>query len=54
MVATLLRPFPHEPAADLAERNPHANIGEPLRPDNKNGVLHDMQQEQWPYRGGSL
>jgi 4-amino-4-deoxy-L-arabinose transferase-like glycosyltransferase len=54
MVATLLRPFPHEPAANLAEWNPHANIGEPLRPDNKNRVLHDFRQEQWPYRGGSL
>jgi hypothetical protein len=54
MVATLLGPFPHEPAANLAERNPHANIGEPLRPDNKNRVLHDMRQEQWPYHGTSL
>jgi 4-amino-4-deoxy-L-arabinose transferase-like glycosyltransferase len=54
MVATLLGPFPHEPAANLAERNRHANFGEPLRPDNKNRVLHDMRREQWPYQGGSL
>jgi 4-amino-4-deoxy-L-arabinose transferase-like glycosyltransferase len=44
----------HAPANELAERNPHANIGEPLRPDNKNYVLHDPEQERWPYRGTAL
>ena len=45
---------PHDRADALAERNPHANVGEPLRPDNKNRVLHDPEREQWPYRGTAL
>ena len=44
----------HDPADELAARNPHANIGEPLRPDNKNYVLHDPERERWPYRGTAL
>ena len=34
--------------------NPHANMGEPLRPDNKNRVLHDPERERWPYQGTAL
>ena len=34
--------------------NPHANVGEPLRPDNKNQVLHDPERERWPYQGTAL
>ena len=29
--------------------NPYAGIGDPLRPDNKNRVLHDLEKERWPY-----
>jgi 4-amino-4-deoxy-L-arabinose transferase-like glycosyltransferase len=39
---------------DLAELNPYAGIGDPQRPDNKNRVLHDLEQEGWPYRGNVL
>ena len=45
---------PHDQADELAELNPHANVGEPLRPDNKNRVLHDPERELWPYQGTAL
>ena len=45
---------PHDQADELAESNPHANVGEPLRPDNKNQVLHDPERERWPYQGTAL
>ncbi len=32
------------------ERNPHANIGNPLQPGNKNIVVH-TPAERWPWRG---
>jgi 4-amino-4-deoxy-L-arabinose transferase-like glycosyltransferase len=54
LAATLLGRLPHDQADKLAVPNPHANIGEPLRPDNKNRVLHDMAQEGWPYQGTAL
>ncbi len=54
LVATALGPFPHGAADSLAVYNPHANMGVPLRPDNKNRVLHDIGLEQWPYRGEIL
>ncbi|MCL7454249.1 MAG: hypothetical protein M8467_14505, partial [Anaerolineae bacterium] len=54
LVATSLGGVPHRAAGDLAELNPHANIGEPLNPGNKNRVLHDMEEERWPYSGTTL
>jgi hypothetical protein len=54
IVAVLVGSVPHRSAGNLAELNPHANIGDPLRPDNKNRVLHDPEQEQWPYQGTAL
>ena len=33
--------------------NPHANLGQPKIPGNKNAVLH-LGDEGWPYRGVSL
>ena len=54
VAATLTGWLPHDPAASLATPNPYANIGDPLRPDNKNRVLHDVDQERWPYSPGAL
>lgn len=54
LVATSLGWLPHREAENLAVLNPQANIGEPLSPGNKNRVLHDPEQEGWPYRGTSL
>jgi 4-amino-4-deoxy-L-arabinose transferase-like glycosyltransferase len=54
LVATSLGRLPHRTAENLAVLNPHANIGDPLRPGNKNRVLHDMEQERWPYEGTTL
>ena len=38
----------------LAPLNPYAGIGDPLRPDNKNRVLHDEDKERWPYASDVL
>ncbi|MGC9332816.1 MAG: glycosyltransferase family 39 protein [Anaerolineae bacterium] len=54
LVAASLGKVPHRTADNLAVLNPHANIGDPLRPGNKNRVLHDMEQEGWPYEGTTL
>lgn len=54
LVATSLGTVRHRTADNLAVLNPQANIGEPLTPGNKNRVLHDPQQEQWPYQGTTL
>jgi Dolichyl-phosphate-mannose-protein mannosyltransferase len=51
LVATLVGALPHMPAGSLARLNPNATIGNPLRPDNKNRVLHDLEEERWPYNG---
>jgi 4-amino-4-deoxy-L-arabinose transferase-like glycosyltransferase len=40
--------------AELAVLNPYAGIGDPLRPDNKNRVLHDLDEERWPYSADAL
>jgi 4-amino-4-deoxy-L-arabinose transferase-like glycosyltransferase len=40
--------------ADLAVLNPYAGIGDPLRPDNKNRVLHNPEEERWPYPADTL
>lgn len=49
LVARLIGWLPHPPADDLAELNPFARIGDPLHPDNKNQVVHVVDQEGWPY-----
>lgn len=49
LAATLLGGLPHRPAEDLATLNPYASVGDPLRPDNKSRVLHDLRRESWPY-----
>jgi len=54
LVATLLGGLPHRDADNLAVLNPYANIGAPLNPGNKNRVLHDAEQERWPYQGTAL
>ncbi len=54
LVATLLGGLPHRDADNLAVLNPYANIGDPLNPGNKNRVLHDAEQERWPYQGTAL
>jgi 4-amino-4-deoxy-L-arabinose transferase-like glycosyltransferase len=54
IAAKLLGWMPHESAISLAELNPYASVGDPQRPDNKNRVLHDLELERWPYRGGVM
>lgn len=49
IIATLLGRLSHHDASNLAEVNPYAGVGDPQRPDNKNRVVHDMDQERWPY-----
>ena len=38
----------------LGTLNPYTSAGEPLRPDNKNRVLHDTEEERWPYSASVL
>lgn len=40
-------------AAQLIQRNPHANIGRPLAQGNKNFLIH-TDKENWPYHGTTL
>lgn len=54
IVSLLVGNIPHRTADQLATQNPHAAIGIPLRPGNKNYVLHDLEGEQWPYSGTAL
>ena len=54
LVASLVGRVPHNASGDLARLNPNATIGDPLRPDNKNRVLHDLEKERWPYQGSTL
>lgn len=54
VAARLVGWLPHKQAGNLATLNPYASIGDPLRPDNKNRVLHDMEQEGWPYPSNAL
>lgn len=54
IVARLAGYLPHDEARNLAKLNPAAAIGDPLRPDNKNRVVHDLEAERWPYRGTTL
>lgn len=54
LAARLVGRLPHDQADNLARVNPYAGIGDPQRPDNKNRVLHDPQQERWPYHGTAL
>lgn len=49
VVAQVMRAVPHSGAGSLATLNPYAGIGDPQRPDNKNRVLHDVDQERWPF-----
>jgi hypothetical protein len=48
-VSQVVRAVPHNGAERLATLNPYAGIGDPQRPDNKNRVLHDVDQERWPF-----
>ncbi len=52
IVAQVVRAVPHDGAESLATLNPYAGIGDPQRPDNKNRVLHDADQERWPFSPG--
>jgi len=54
VAARLLGRLAHDAADQLADLNPHAAIGVPLHPGNKNYVLHDLDSERWPYHGTAL
>jgi len=54
LTARLVGAAPHAEADSLARLNPYAGIGDPQRPDNKNRVLHDLEQERWSFRGDAL
>ena len=54
IVASVMAGLPHSTAGNLATLNPYASIGDPLNPSNKNRVLHDVEQERWPYQAGVL
>ncbi len=54
IVATLVGGLRHDEAGSLGRLNPYAGVGDPQRPDNKNRVLHDLEQERWPYGEGVL
>ena len=54
IAAIVMGRIPHDQAGALDERNPHANIGDPLRQGSKNRVLHDPERERWPYQGTAL
>ncbi|MDP2728565.1 MAG: hypothetical protein Q8P59_13615, partial [Dehalococcoidia bacterium] len=41
-------------ARELYKYNPHATAGYPTAPDNKNLVLHSMEEESFPYAGKYL
>jgi 4-amino-4-deoxy-L-arabinose transferase-like glycosyltransferase len=49
IVAQVVAAAPLDRVGGLATLNPYAGIGDPQRPDNKNRVLHDMEQERWPF-----
>ena len=49
VVARLIGWLPHPPADDLATLNPFAKVGDPLHPDNKNQVVHLVEEEGWPF-----
>ncbi len=53
LAALLTAPIDTRDALDLLWRNPHANIGDPLRPGNKNRIVH-TEREAWPYRDTTL
>ena len=53
LAALLTAPIDTGDALDLLWRNPHANIGDPLRPGNKNRIVH-TEREAWPYRDTTL
>lgn len=40
-------------AAQVVQRNPHANVGRPLAQGNKNVLIHS-DKENWPYQGTTL
>ncbi len=52
LAGLLTRPIPQEDFADLAVRNPRANIGDPLYPGNKNFMLYSGADR--PLTGSNL
>jgi len=53
LAALLVSPVDTSDALSLLWENPHANIGNPLRPGNKNRIVH-TEQEAWPYHDTTL
>jgi len=53
LVALLIAPLDTRDAASLLWLNPHANLGDPLYPANKNRIVH-TEREAWPYCGTTL
>ncbi len=54
LAARLVGWLPHDQADNLARLNSYAGVGDPQRTDNKNRVLHNPEQERWPYHGSIL
>jgi len=53
LAALLIAPLDTSDAPALVWENVHANMGNPLRLDNKNRIVH-TDQEAWPYRDAVL
>lgn len=53
LVAVVIAPTDTSDAERVATRNPHAAIGIPLYPDNKNAYVHTTA-ERFPWRGTAL
>ena len=53
LTATVIAAVHTSDAEAVAQRNPHAAIGVPLYPDNKNAYVH-TQAERFPWRGTVL
>ncbi len=53
LAALLIAPIDTADAEALVWQNPHAALGDPLRPSNKNYIVH-TDREAWPYRNTAL
>ncbi len=53
LIAAPIAPVDTSDAEVVAQRNPHAAIGVPLYPDNKNAYVH-TDAERFPWRGTAL
>jgi len=53
LAAALVAPLDTGDLEAIRWRNPHAKLGVPLQPDNKNMIIH-TEAEAWPWRGTVL